>query len=250
MTSYRHEDFALDGHRILVTGGSRGLGKAMAEGLTALGAQVVAVARGADEGSDGDLHQLAADVAERDGLPRLVDRAEELVGGVLDGVVHAAGVQHRSPAVDFAAVEWDRVVATNLTAPFALSQEVGSRQLAAQLPGAHVFVASLTSQIGLPNVAAYAATKSGVMGVVRTLAVEWAAHGIRANAVAPGYFRTQLTEDLFRDDEARVRLAQRIPMQRFGDPTDLCGPVVFLVSAASRYVTGQLLAVDGGWTAA
>ncbi|MQA04470.1 MAG: SDR family oxidoreductase [Streptosporangiales bacterium] len=250
MTSFRPDEFALDGRRFLVTGGSRGLGKAMAEGLVAAGARVLAVARGADEGSEGDLHQLAVDVSDRDGLPRLVDRGEELLGGVLDGVVHAAGVQHRSPAVEFAAAEWDRVVATNLTAPFALSQEVGRRQLAAELPGSHVFVASLTSQLGLPNVAAYAATKSGVMGVVRTLAVEWAVYGIRVNAVAPGYFRTQLTEDLFRDDEARARLSQRVPMQRFGQPTDLCGPVVFLVSAASSYVTGQLLTVDGGWTAA
>jgi NAD(P)-dependent dehydrogenase (short-subunit alcohol dehydrogenase family) len=244
------DEFDLSGRRVLLTGGSRGLGRAMSEGLAQAGAWVVAVARTATEDSpDGRVRTVQADVAELDALPALVDRAEEMLGGHVDTVVHAAGVQHRSAAVSFPAQEWQRLLAVNLTAPFALSQEIGRRQIERSEPGSHIFVASLTSQMGLANLAAYAATKSGVMGVVRTLAVEWAASGIRVNALGPGYFRTALTEALFQDEVARERLYQRIPMQRFGQPDDLCGPLVFLASDASRYITGQLLMVDGGWTA-
>lgn len=244
------DEFDLDGRRVLLTGGSRGLGRAMAEGLAQAGASVVAVARTSTEDSaDGRVRTVQADVADLGALPALVDRAEEMLGGHVDTVVHAAGVQHRAAAVAFPPEEWQRLVMVNLTAPFALSQEVGRRQIDRSEPGSHIFIASLTSHIGLPNLAAYAATKSGVMGVVRTLAVEWAASGIRVNALGPGYFRTALTEALFQDEAARERLYQRIPMQRFGQPADLCGPAVFLASDASRYITGQLLMVDGGWTA-
>ncbi len=244
------DEFDLDGRRVLLTGGSRGLGRAMAEGQAQAGASVVAAARTATEDSaDGRVRTVQADVAELSALPDLVDRAEEMLGGHVDTVVHAAGVQHRAAAVAFPPEEWQRLVMVNLTAPFALSQEVGRRQIDRSEAGSHIFIASLTSHIGLPNLAAYAATKSGVMGVVRTLAVEWAASGIRVNALGPGYFRTALTEALFQDEAARERLYQRIPMQRFGEPVDLCGPVVFLASDASRYITGQLLMVDGGWTA-
>ncbi|WP_237715247.1 SDR family oxidoreductase [Arthrobacter sp. TB 23] len=243
--------FSLDGRRILVTGGSRGLGQAMARGLAQAGAQVVAVARtpGHDE-IDSGIRNLAGDVANTAAIPTLVDEAEKMLGGTVDSVVHAAGVQHRAAAVDFPLDEWERVVRINLTAPFMLSQEVGRRQLTAGVEGSHVFVASLTSTLGLPNIAAYAATKSGVMGIVRSLAVEWAAQGIRVNAIGPGYFRTALTENLFQNDEAREGLLKRIPQKRFGNPDDLSGALVYLASNASAYVTGQLLMVDGGWTAA
>jgi NAD(P)-dependent dehydrogenase (short-subunit alcohol dehydrogenase family) len=243
------DQFGLGGRRVLLTGGSRGLGWTMAHGLADAGASVVAVARTATDGGDQRVRSFQADVADLDAMPGLVDRAEEILDGPIDTVVHAAGVQHRSEAVSFPLEAWQQLVAVNLTAPFALSQEVGRRQLSSSVQGSHIFVASLTSQIGLPNLAAYAATKSGVMGVVRTLAVEWATRGVRVNAVGPGYFRTALTEALFQNDAERERLNRRIPMGRFGQPEDLCGPVVFLASDASRYVTGQLLMVDGGWTA-
>ncbi|MFI7482030.1 SDR family oxidoreductase [Kocuria sp. M1R5S2] len=243
--------FSLSGRRVLVTGGSRGLGRAMATGLAEAGARVAAVARtpAQDEPGSGVVN-LAGDVADTARLGALVDEAERVLGGTVDSVVHAAGVQHRSPAVDFPLEEWERLIRVNLTAPFVLSQEVARRQIDANLEGSHVFVASLTSTLGLPNIAAYGATKSGVMGIVRSLAVEWAPQGIRVNAVGPGYFRTALTESLFQDDEARERLMKRIPQKRFGSPDDLAGALVFLASDASAYVTGQLLMVDGGWTAA
>ncbi|MHB1062976.1 MAG: SDR family oxidoreductase [Georgenia sp.] len=245
------ERFSLDGRRVLVTGASRGLGQAMARGLSEAGAQVVSVARTAVVDEPGDpVRHLTGDVADSASLTTTVDRAEEVLGGTVDSVVHAAGVQYRASALDFPAEEWERLVKVNLTAPFLLSQEVARRQITKGIPGSHVFIASLTSVLGLPNIAAYAATKSGVMGVVRSLAVEWAPQGIRVNAIGPGYFRTALTEELFKNDEAREGLMKRIPQKRFGNPDDLSGALIYLASNASAYVTGQLLMIDGGWTAA
>ncbi len=241
--------FDLTGRRALVTGGSRGLGRAMAIGLAQAGARVVTLARTPLDDSDG-LLGIVGDVTDFEDFPHLVDQAEDRLEGGVDLLLHGAGIQHRSPAVDFAARDFQHVVDVNLTAPFFLSQEVGRRQLSRKSGGAHLFVASLTSRLGLANIAAYAAAKSGVLGIMRTLAVEWAGSGIRANAVAPGYFRTALTEALFQNETDVARLSARIPMGRFGSPEDLAGAAVFLLSDASAYVTGQLLFVDGGWTAA
>lgn len=245
------DSFSLAGRRVLVTGGSRGLGRAMARGLAGAGAEVVAVSRTVvQDDADRGVHPLAGDVTDTARVTEMVDAAEQILGGTVDSIVHAAGVQHRASAVDFPLEEWERVVRVNLTAPFVLSQEVGRRQIERGVAGSHVFIASLTSMLGIPDIAAYAATKTGVMGVVRSLAVEWAPQGIRVNAIGPGYFRTALTEELFTNDEARDGLMRRIPQKRFGSPDDLSGALVFLTSDASVYVTGQLLMVDGGWTAA
>lgn len=221
----------------------------MALGLAQAGASVVSLARTAMEDVDG-IATVQGDVGRLDDIAGYIDAAEERLGGGVDLVLHAAGVQHRSPAVDFPDEEWDRLVRINLTAPFRISREVGRRQLERGTEGSHLFVASLTTTLGLPNIAAYSATKSGVMGVVRTLSTEWSGQGVRVNAVGPGYFRTALTEALFSDEEAAARLAARIPMGRFGSPEELAGTAVYLLSNASSYVTGQLIYVDGGWTAA
>jgi NAD(P)-dependent dehydrogenase (short-subunit alcohol dehydrogenase family) len=180
----------------------------------------------------------------------MVDAMEAELGGVIDVVVHAAGVQHREPAEQFAAEEWDRVLRINLTAPFRLSQEVGRRQLAGELKGSHIFIGSLTSLLSIPDAAAYTASKSGVYGLVRTLSTEWSGRNIRVNGIGPGYFRTALTETVFADEKRYQKMLDRIPMGRFGDPEELAGTAVFLASDASSYITGQLLMVDGGWTAA
>lgn len=242
------DKFKLEGKRALVTGGSRGLGRAIAIGLADAGATVVTLARGEAEDAERLLH-LVGDVSDLDGIPALVDRAEERAGGPIDLVVHAAGVQHRSPIEDFPRDEVQRLVDINLIAPYLLSQEIGRRQLEAERPGSHLFIASLTSLLGFPNISVYGATKSGVMGIVRGLSVEWAARGIRANAIAPGYFRTALTEALFEQPKEVERLYGRIPMRRFGNPEDLAGAGVFLLSDASAYMTGQIMYIDGGWTA-
>ncbi|HEY6629687.1 MAG TPA: SDR family oxidoreductase, partial [Acidimicrobiia bacterium] len=126
---------------------------------------------------------------------------------------------------------------------------VGRRQIEAGSVASHIFVGSLTTSIGIANTAAYSASKSGVAGVVRTLAVEWAQSGIRVNAIAPGYFRTQLTEGLFQDPARSAWIESRIPMGRIGAPDDLAGAAVFLASDASAYITGSILNVDGGWLA-
>jgi NAD(P)-dependent dehydrogenase (short-subunit alcohol dehydrogenase family) len=189
------------------------------------------------------------DVASGD-VASMVDAMEAELGGVIDVVVHAAGVQHREPAEQFAAEEWDRVLRINLTAPFRLSQEVGRRQLAGELKGSHIFIGSLTSLLSIPDAAAYTASKSGVYGLVRTLSTEWSGRNIRVNGIGPGYFRTALTETVFADEKRYQKMLDRIPMGRFGDPEELAGTAVFLASDASSYITGQLLMVDGGWTAA
>ncbi|WP_193128617.1 SDR family NAD(P)-dependent oxidoreductase [Gulosibacter sediminis] len=247
-----HDRFSLAGKTSIVTGGSRGLGKAMARGLVDAGARVVVVARSedavaatADElGAIG----IAADVTAAPA--RLLDDAEVALSAPLDIVLHAAGGQHRQAAEHFDPEQWERLLRINLTAPFALSQELGRRQLDRGTGGSHIFIGSLTSTISMPQISAYTATKSGVYGVARSLSSEWSGRGIRANAIAPGYFRTELTEAVFTDEQRYAEMLARIPMGRFGDPEELAGAAVFLASDAASYLTGQLITVDGGWTAA
>jgi len=250
-----NELFSLAGRRAVVTGGGRGLGKAIAAGLAEAGATVVIVSRTASDVEaaarelGANVHPLSLDVASGPSSV-LVDAMEKAAGGTIDIVVHAAGVQHREPAEDFDAEAWERVLRINLTAPFQLSQEVGRRQLAAGRTGSHIFIGSLTSLLSVPDVAAYTASKSGVYGLVRNLSTEWSGRGIRVNGIGPGYFRTALTEKVFADEQRYQKMLDRIPMGRFGNPEELAGAAVFLASDASSYITGQLLMVDGGWTAA
>lgn len=245
--------FSLHGRRALVTGAGRGLGRAMAEGLAGAGAQVALVSRTSTEiaevaaaiGEQAVAHP--ADVSGATDMSGLLDSVEDELGGGVDIVLHAAGIQHRAPAEEFDRAEWDRVIGTNLTAPFLLSQEIGRRQIRRGQGGNHLFIGSLTSHISVPDVVAYTASKSGIYGVVRGLSTEWARHGIRVNGIGPGYFRTQLTEAVFEAPERRQKMLDRIPMQRFGNPEDLAGAAVFLASSAAGYITGQMLMVDGGW---
>jgi NAD(P)-dependent dehydrogenase (short-subunit alcohol dehydrogenase family) len=165
-------------------------------------------------------------------------------------VVHAAGIHARHKAEDFDLAVWRGVIEVNLVAPFALSQEIGRRQLAGGRSGQHIFIGSLTSFISIPETSAYTASKSGVFGVVRSLSQEWSGRGIRVNGIAPGYVRTELTEVVFADAERSARNLSRIPMGRFGEPDDIAQVAVFLASPQSGYITGQMLPVDGGWLSA
>ncbi|MCP9002051.1 SDR family oxidoreductase [Pseudarthrobacter sp. RMG13] len=247
--------FSLQGKRALVTGGGRGLGQAIARGLTAAGAHTALISRTRGEVTaaaaeiGANAFPFEADVADTAAIPKLLDDIETRLDGSVDIVVHAAGVQHRQNAEAFPLAEWDRIISVNLTAPFMLSQEIGRRQLERGQHGNHIFIGSLTSHLSVPDVVAYTASKSGVYGVVRSLSSEWSARGIRVNGIGPGYFRTQLTESAFQDASRKQKMLDRIPMNRFGDPEDLVGAAVFLASAASSYITGQMLMVDGGWTA-
>jgi NAD(P)-dependent dehydrogenase (short-subunit alcohol dehydrogenase family) len=248
--------FSLDGRTVLVTGAGRGLGRAIAVGLAAHGARVVAVSRSESElaataaaaNESGSVLPVSWDLSRSEGCAELV-AAAETVAGPVHGVIHGAGIQHREAADDFALEDWRRVNQLNLEAPFFLSTAVHRRQVELGIAGSHVFVGSLASSIGLRNVAAYAAAKSGVLGVVRALSAEWAPSGTRVNCIGPGYFRTSLTEDLLSDDVKAAWVHSRIPMARLGQAEELAGVAAFLISDASSYVTGELINVDGGWLA-
>jgi 2-dehydro-3-deoxy-D-gluconate 5-dehydrogenase len=251
------EAFSLAGRHVVVTGAGRGLGQGIAVSAGLAGALVTAVARSADQLDEtarlirdrgGECVPHVADVADLDALPGHV----AAINGrqPIDGVVHSAGIQIRKLAVDYSVEEWRRVLRVNAEAPFFLSTAIAREQRATGRPGSHVFIGSLASTIGLPNGSLYAASKTALLGVARSLSVEMAALGIRANVVGPGYFPTQLTADLLRVEENRRRILGRIPMGRMGTPADLAGTVVFLLSDASRYLTGQLINVDGGWLGA
>ncbi|MGH2937590.1 MAG: SDR family NAD(P)-dependent oxidoreductase [Solirubrobacterales bacterium] len=248
-------NFDLRGKAILVTGAGRGLGRGMALAVAAAGGRVVAVARTGPQLDEtvaaappDSVSALEWDLSELDSAAGLVAAAERAAGPIW-GVVHAAGVQHRSPAVDVSVDDWRRVLALDLEAPFFLSTALRRHQERAGVSGSHVFVGSLTSTLGISCIAPYAASKSGLLGVVRTLAVEWATTGTRVNAIAPGYYETQLTASAFEDAERAAWIRSRIPMGRLGRAQDLAGAVTFLLSDASEYITGQSIAVDGGWTA-
>ncbi len=247
------ERFSLLGQKAIVTGGSRGLGRAIAEGLVSAGAHVAIVARDEEEATRAAREigrgtiALVGDVGELD-MSKLVSSAEERLEGPLHTVVHSAGLQFRAPAERFPAEEWARIMRVNLTAPFLLSQEVGSRQLDRGLTGSHIFIGSLASVLSLPNVAAYTASKSGIFGLMRNLSTEWASRGIRSNAIGPGYIKTRLTQEVFQDEKRSAELLARTPMDRFGTPEDMVGAAIFLASHASSFITGQMVMVDGGWS--
>ena len=246
--------FSLEGKRALVTGASRGLGRAMAEALASAGADVVCAASRA--GGAGETvaaiartgHRawaVAGDLADRSALHAMADEAERVSGGI-DILVNNAGTISRHPAAEHPIEDWDTVLRTNLDAVFLLSQRFG-RAMVARGGGKIVNIASVLSFSGGLTVAAYTASKHAVAGLTMALANEWAGHHVQVNAIAPGYFRTDNTRAL-RDDPVRApAISARIPAGRWGEPADLAGAVIFLASRASDYVNGHVLVVDGGW---
>ena len=242
--------FGLDGQNALVTGGSGGLGEAMAEALHEAGA-TVAVA-----GTSARVHEVAArlggpglqaDLGDRAAPAALFAEAEQRLGQV-DILVTAHGFITRHAAKDFPLDEWERTLAVNLTSIFSLCQLAGRRMLA-RGRGKIVNLASELSFSGGVRVPAYTASKGGVAQLTKGLANEWAGRGVNVNAIAPGYMDTPMTLDLVRDAARSEQILARIPAGRWGRPADLQGAVVFLASAASDYVHGVILPVDGGWLA-
>ncbi len=247
------ELFDVAGRVALVTGASSGLGRRAATVLAQHGAQVVGVARRADAlagwqaevGANGAV--IAQDLADRDGLADLARRAAEPFGAP-DIVVHAAGINTRQVADEVTPDGWDVTLALNLTAPFFLSQHLVPA-MRDKGWGRIVNFASLQSFRAFPGGIAYGASKGGVAQMTRAMAEAWSRHGININALAPGFVRTELTAPVFNDPERAARNAAQTCIGRNGEPEDMDGPLLFLCSEASGYVTGQILMLDGGFTA-
>ena len=256
MSAFIGDMFSLQGQRALVTGASRGLGRAMAEALARAGADVVCATRhpggargtvAAVEGLGRKAWEVVADLGDRDAIESMpVD--VEMMAGPIDILVNNAGTIRRASAVEYSLADWDVVMRTNLDATFMLCQHYGA-EMVEQGSGKIINVASLLAFSGGITVAAYTASKHAVAGLTRAFANEWAPHGVQVNAIAPGYFRTDNTQAL-QDDEVRSEeISARIPAGRWGEPSDIGGAVVFLASRASDYVNGHVLVVDGGWMA-
>ena len=247
--------FDLTGKVAVVTGCRRGIGLAMARALAAAGADIVGVSAALEESGSAvarevERHDRAfrgyqVDLADRAAVRSLAGRLESDVGAV-DILVNNAGTIRRAPAVDYTEADWDHVLEVDLTAQFVLARNLG-RGMLARGHGKIIFTASLLSFQGGVNVPAYAAAKSGVVGITRALANEWGGGGVNVNAIAPGYIATDNTRALRDDPDRNAAILARIPAQRWGRPEDLAGAVVFLASSASDYVHGTVLAVDGGW---
>ena len=242
--------FSLDGRKALVTGASRGIGRAIAEGLAGAGANVAIAARNtaALEGcakAISDLgrlsHMVQMDVSDVVSCHRGVAEAAAKLGG-LDILVNNAGVEQVCSSLDIEEELWDRIIDTNLKGAFFAAQAAARLMKG----GAILNLCSLTSERGVPTAVPYGSSKTGLVGMTRALAVEWAPLGIRVNALEPGYFRTALTEVFYQNSAWQQAMLANIPMQRFGELNDLVGASVFLCSDAARYITGICLPVDGG----
>jgi 2-deoxy-D-gluconate 3-dehydrogenase len=247
--------FDLSGRVAMVTGANTGLGQAIAAGLAQAGADIVAVGRSAPtetaamvEAAGRSLYAIPADLSSVAPIADVVAQAVSAVGAI-DILVNNAGIIRRNDSLDFTEEDWDAVIDTNLKTAFFLSQAVARTWATTGRGGKIINICSMLSFQGGIRVPSYTASKSGLAGLTRLLACEWASKGINVNAIAPGYFSTNNTEAL-RADETRNRdILARIPAGRWGDPSDISGAAVFLASDAAAYVHGTVLAVDGGWLA-
>jgi 2-deoxy-D-gluconate 3-dehydrogenase len=249
--------FDLTGRLAVVTGARRGIGRGMAEALARAGADIVGVSASLEPSGSAVAESIEklgrtftgyqVDFADRAAVAGLADRLQR-DGRPVDILVNNAGTIRRAPAVSYPDQDWDDVLQVDLSAQFALSREIG-RGMVERGRGKIIFTASMLSFQGGINVAAYTAAKSGLAGLTKALANEWASHGVNVNAIAPGYIATDNTQALYDDPERHKSILDRIPAGRWGTPEDLAGAVVFLASAASDYVSGTILAVDGGWLA-
>jgi 2-deoxy-D-gluconate 3-dehydrogenase len=247
--------FDLTGQVAVVTGCRRGIGLAMARALAGAGADIIGVSAALEE-SGSTVARLVeelgrsfrgyrVDLADRAAVGVLADRLDADVGRI-DILVNNAGTIRRAPAADYTDADWDHVVEVDLTAQFRLARDIG-RGMLARGRGKIIFTASLLSFQGGINIPAYTAAKSGIAGITRALANEWGGRGVNVNAIAPGYIATDNTQPLRDDRDRNASIVARIPAGRWGEPDDIAGAVVFLASAASDYVHGTVLPVDGGW---
>ncbi|MDO6963577.1 SDR family NAD(P)-dependent oxidoreductase [Rhizobium alvei] len=249
--------FDLTGRRALVTGASRGIGQAIAVALAEAGADVAITAR--DEGSlvhtadrirahGRKAHAFELDVRDIASIGPVANAAADAMGG-LDILVNNAGYEEVRPSLDVDEMLWDRIVETNLKGAFFVAQAAARIMTESASGGSIINLCSLTTYVGIPTAVPYGSSKSGLLGMTHALSAEWAQAGIRVNAIAPGYFRTAMTDVFYENAAWQESMLEKIPQKRFGTMEDLGGVVVFLASAASAYITGACIPVDGGFLA-
>jgi len=248
--------FDLTGKKALVTGGSKGIGRRLAQGLHDAGAEVVIFYNSTNaeetaremQGSGPAVHAVQCNVADRASLERAVPEAAEKLGGRIDILINAAGVNRRYWLDDFPLDMWDEVIATNLNGTVYCSQLAGKYMLENGW-GRIVNLASMNSFVAGPKMAAYVASKGGVAQVTKAFANEWGGRGVRVNAIAPGYIETDQTLPLRQDPKRFQEILDRIAVGRWGTPDDLVGPVLMLCSEAGAYCSGLVMPIDGGYLA-
>lgn len=247
--------FSLSGMSAIVTGSASGLGRAIAQSFIEDGAFVVAAdkAYSAPDSQTGSLDPehsrlIYLDVCDEHSVNEAVTEAIEICR-VIDICVNCAGIGGRSPAVDYTDETWERVINTNLTGMFRMCRSVG-RKMIEQKNGSIINFASIGGIVGYPGSVGYQASKGGVVQLTRSLAIEWASHQVRVNAIAPGHIATELVQKQWMSEpELKEFFESRTPIGHLGDPSDIVGATIFLAGQSSRMVTGQILAIDGGYTA-
>jgi gluconate 5-dehydrogenase len=246
--------FHLKGKKALVTGASRGIGRALALGLAHAGAMVALTGRKEETlsktarevealGSTAVVQRM--DVTDTDDIRKGINTCIDQMGG-LDILVNNAGYENVRDSLDVTPDLWDAIIDTNLKGAFFCAQ-AAAKTMGKTGGGAIINLCSLTSSVGVPTAVAYTSSKSGLLGMTRALAAEWAAKKIRVNAISPGYFRTDMTDVFFRNKAWAEGMKAKIPMNRFGHVQDLIGATVFLCSSAADYITGQMITIDGGY---
>jgi len=251
------ELFEISGRVALVTGSSRGIGRALAEGLLRAGCVVVLNGRDRDrldrtraelaKATGGEVHAVAFDGTDPASVHTGVTQAEDIAGPI-DILVNNTGAQHRAPLTEFTDADWHRLLDTNLTSAFLVGREV-ARHMVPRRRGKIINICSLQSEVARPGIAAYSATKGALKMLTKGMCADLAPSGIQVNAIGPGYFDTELTAALVADEEFSAWVRQRTPSGRWGRLEDLVGALVFLASPASDFVNGQILYVDGGMLA-
>ena len=249
-------NFDIKGKKIVITGGSRGLGLGMSKALHEAGAELVVIARNekrlracVEEMDDHThpVHYVVGDLGDPSAIKNVFEEALEKLGGHIDVLINCAGIQYRCEAVDYPLEKWNQILQINLTATFQMSQLAGNVMIR-QGHGKIINIASMTSVLGSVMIPAYTASKGAIMQLTKALSNEWASKGVTVNAIAPGYMVTELTSDMKeKNPEQYTEITNRIPAHRWGTPEDLGGIAIFLSSSASDYISGAMIPVDGGY---